>query len=512
MKTAAQPLKQLQEAMQLLMNMPTEPPTPLNFTNLSSAHDKFIWLNRDLLCIIVYTVTAMHEMISGRLDRVWRNVEKAFINIEQYKKVDPKNSLIPRLTMVLLENLTQSYLISEKRSAAITNINKMIQCLRTLPERVQRRFESRIRLLLGFYYNTQGRIDVADWHLQSIQVQSLDAPDREMGFVVELSRCILLSKMNRKNESMMVLQRFDENLRNYSQNGKTNPPAMLRASREYCFAVISISQRKTNEARDSLLRAIQIASNDGLNRVVVLSNLLLGYLFMMHQNPKDARDVLENASQLAKSSGDAEMAIIAGKLMAESCRLGCQLFLQQGAQQQAAFAEQMAQVSMADCHPYTQAISADTAIARQLPEHNSLMMWPQSQNLVSSPIQQPVAQPSQISPTVQNPSNAVEQQQQQLLLHQQQLLLQQQQQQQQQQRQHQQQQQMLFSPQQAAVRGNAPSFGSPQLYSPNATVGFSPHQVQQQQQAQHNLAGQLQAGNFYASALQYQSQQQQMHR
>lgn len=72
-------MKQLQQTIQALTNLPEE--DTVNYNPI----DKFHWMPKDQICVVVYLVTIIHSLQAGCVEKASKYTEKALNHVNNLK-------------------------------------------------------------------------------------------------------------------------------------------------------------------------------------------------------------------------------------------------------------------------------------------------------------------------------------------------------------------------------------------------------------------------------------------
>lgn len=111
--------------------------------------DRFVWLQKDQMCILVYLVTVLHSMQAGYMDKAQKYTEKALMQIESLRQSraqvasfddedeDMGSRLLSTFQLILLEHMAMCRLVMGQRGLAIKETVQALQISHRHPEMVR---------------------------------------------------------------------------------------------------------------------------------------------------------------------------------------------------------------------------------------------------------------------------------------------------------------------------------------------------------------------------------------
>ncbi|VDQ08873.1 unnamed protein product [Trichobilharzia regenti] len=111
--------------------------------------DRFHWMPREHMVILVYLVTVMQSMQAGMLDRAKRSAEKALIQIEKLSVFDT-SPLLTVFHLSLLEHTAMGRLVMGVQTAAAQDIGQACRLCQTNPILMYKRLPQ-LHTLIGLY-------------------------------------------------------------------------------------------------------------------------------------------------------------------------------------------------------------------------------------------------------------------------------------------------------------------------------------------------------------------------
>ncbi|VEL25435.1 unnamed protein product [Protopolystoma xenopodis] len=111
--------------------------------------DRFQWMPREHMVILVYLITVMQSMQTGLLDRAQRSAEKALTQIEKLSVFDA-NPLLTVFHLSLLEHTAMGRLVMGVKTAAVQDIGIACRICAANPSLMARRLPQ-LHTLVGLY-------------------------------------------------------------------------------------------------------------------------------------------------------------------------------------------------------------------------------------------------------------------------------------------------------------------------------------------------------------------------
>lgn len=197
-KSAKPCLKLLQQSMQNVTNA-----TGHSDTGDSTNHpEKFMWMSKDLTCVLVYLVTVIHSMQSGFLEKAQKYTEKALLQIDRLKVTDPE-PLLDTFQVLLLEHVSMCHLVMGNKSTAIKETVQALQLCYNNP-RLKSRHKGNIHTLLGLYAMSMIQFDDAvNQFNRVINDPNVNTELRVMA-MLNLALCYIQTKRERELEELLT--------------------------------------------------------------------------------------------------------------------------------------------------------------------------------------------------------------------------------------------------------------------------------------------------------------------
>lgn len=103
--------------------------------------DKFIWMPKEHMCVLVYLVTVLHSMQSGYMEKALKYTEKALMQIDKLRgrfrivfactsllilcylfKAVGSHTMLNTFQLILLEHISMCRLVMGNRTLAIKEV------------------------------------------------------------------------------------------------------------------------------------------------------------------------------------------------------------------------------------------------------------------------------------------------------------------------------------------------------------------------------------------------------
>ncbi|KAG9510231.1 MAU2 chromatid cohesion factor-like protein, partial [Fragariocoptes setiger] len=345
-KNAKPCLRLLQQSIQSLTNA-LENPGPN--TGVMRPDERFSWLPKDSMCVLVYLITVIHSMQAGFLDKAQKYTEKALTQIERLRAVEP-NQLLETFQVLLLEHMSMCRLVMGHKSIAIKEIVQALQLCYHGNPRLKVRHRGNVHMLLGLYAISMSLPDDAENHLKRVISDNNVGSELRIMSMLNLALCYLRTR--KETELNELLPRLNpETL--------TSPPISicLKAAAYYVYGLNAFTQTRYNDAKRHLRETLKLANGEDLNRLTSCSLVLLGNIFYNLGNQRESMNMVIPGMQLASKIPDIHVQLWAAALLKD---------LYNGFDQQ----RHMEAINMHQ--NFSQLLYNDQYQAALLPEHNYL--------------------------------------------------------------------------------------------------------------------------------------------
>ncbi|KAM7541217.1 hypothetical protein Aperf_G00000044711 [Anoplocephala perfoliata] len=142
-KSALPILKQLQQSIQYFASL-----EEMNVQSIKEV-DRFQWMPREYIIILIYLITVMQNMQSGSLQRAQQAAEKAFTRIDNLSDFDT-NPLLTVFKLSLLEHTIMCRLVMGKNTKAVEGVGLACRICHANPALMHRR-RPQLHTLIGLY-------------------------------------------------------------------------------------------------------------------------------------------------------------------------------------------------------------------------------------------------------------------------------------------------------------------------------------------------------------------------
>ncbi|XP_032227778.2 MAU2 chromatid cohesion factor homolog [Nematostella vectensis] len=342
-KTVRPYLKQLQQSIQNLTTMTFED------SNVYEA-EKFEWLPREHLCVLVYLVTVMHSMYAGYMDKVLKYSAKALNQVERLKVTSP-SALVSVFQLMLLEHTIMCRVVQGQPAHAIKEISQVYQTLKH-ENCLVRAHKPILHTLLGLYAMSMNLMEQATTHF-NIAFKTADNPVLANFVGLNLSIIYIRAGESKQIELSSVMSSI------HPSNMATNSHS-LQAGYYYVCALRAFFQTRIQDAKKYLRESLKIANAEDLNRLTACSLVLLGHTFLASGNPQEALNMVLPATQLSGKIPDNYIQLWAAGLLRDLYGM-----LGQPVQASESFHKH---------HSITKQLIENHMQARKLPEHG-LTEW-----------------------------------------------------------------------------------------------------------------------------------------
>lgn len=294
-------LKQLQQAIQLLTTIHVDE---------SQIHEaeRFEWLTKEHLCVLVYLVTVMHSMYAGYMDKAIRYSEKALVQVDRLKSTSEGSGLLPMFKLVLLEHMILCRMVQGQMPQAIKEISQVYQLAQN-EAKLLTSHQSVVHTLLGLYALSMNLMDSAQAQFNAA-LETCDRP--ELRSFIGLNLAIIYIRWGTGGNIRIEL----ENLL-----AKIRPDQMPISSHSHQAAYYYIRglqaffESHFMDAKRYLRETLKMANTEDLNRLTACSLVLLGNTFLSQGIKQEALDMAMPAAQLASRIPDSYIHMWAASLL-----------------------------------------------------------------------------------------------------------------------------------------------------------------------------------------------------
>lgn len=294
-------LKQLQQSIQLLTTLhPDE----------SQIHEaeRFEWLTKEHLCVLVYLVTVMHSMYSGYMEKAIKYSEKALVQVDRLNATVSSSGLLSMFKLVLLEHVIICRMVQGHMPQAIKEISQVYQIAQH-DGKLLTCHHSVVHTLLGLYAMSMNLMDSAEKQFNAA-IESCGQP--ELRNFVGLNLAIIYIRSGNGANRRMELENL---LAKISPDQMPVSSLSHQAGYYYVRGLQSFFESRFMDAKKYLRETLKLANPEDLNRLSACSLVLLGHTFFTLRMSQDALDMALPASQLASRIPDPYIHMWAASLL-----------------------------------------------------------------------------------------------------------------------------------------------------------------------------------------------------
>eukprot|EP00108_Taenia_solium_P005637 TsM_001014900 transcript=TsM_001014900 gene=TsM_001014900 len=153
-KSAHPILRQLQQSIQFFASM-----EEMNVASTQEV-DRFQWMPREYIIILIYLITVMLNMQSGSIQRAQHAADKAFMRIENLSDFD-SNPLLTVFKLSLLEHTIMCRLVMGDMTKAVEGVGLACKLCHATPALMHRR-RPQLHTLIGLYAMSMNCMDQAE--------------------------------------------------------------------------------------------------------------------------------------------------------------------------------------------------------------------------------------------------------------------------------------------------------------------------------------------------------------
>jgi len=338
-------LKQLQQSIQTI----TSPDWPMD-SEMARARevDRFLWMSKEQLCVLVYLVTVMHSMQAGFMEKAERYTDKAIVQISKLRSRE-ESPLLSSFQVMLMEHMIQCRLVMGNKTKAIQELGSLTRLLNASPTLLAGH-KAQLHTLLGLYAMSINRMEEAESQFNAALRTS---KEKELWTFANLNLAIVYLRQRRDNDFRGLLDRI-------SPDQLPSTSHCMKASAFYIHGLQAFFSAQYGESKRYLRETLKMANAEDLNRLTSCSLVLLGHIFLSLGNAKEAMNMVTPAMQLASKIPDVHVQLWASTILKD-------LYHMQG--DQAHFQE-----GQAMHNNYSSALEQDRTMAEQQQEH-SLIRW-----------------------------------------------------------------------------------------------------------------------------------------
>ncbi|KAJ8029308.1 MAU2 chromatid cohesion factor-like [Holothuria leucospilota] len=338
-------LKQLQQSIQTLTML-----HPEEESVSSNSAERFQWIPKEHMCVLVYLVTVMHSMQAGYMDKAQKYTDKALAQIEKLKILDG-HPILYTFQLMLLEHIIMCRLVVGEKSMAVQEIAQACQVCSQNP-RLLNLHRAQLHTLLGLYSMSMNCMESAEMQFNTA-LKYAHHQEELYQFIAFNLAIVYLRSGNRSQELQSLLERINPETSTISSHS-------LKAAGFFVLGLKTFFQAKYNEAKRFLRETLKMSNDEDLNRLTACSLVLLGHIFLSLGNSGESMNMVLPAMQLARKIPDMHVQLWGSALLRDLYHLaGDPAMESEGYNLHTTFSQQLLK---------------DHFQSSQLPQHN-LIQW-----------------------------------------------------------------------------------------------------------------------------------------
>jgi len=299
-------LKQLQQSIQTI----TAPDWPSD-SELAKGRevDRFLWMSREQLCVLVYLVTVMHSMQAGFMEKAERYTDKAIVQIGKLKARED-SALLSSFQVMLMEHMIQCRLVMGNKSKAVTELGSLTRLL-SGSSNLLTTHKSQLHTLLGLYAMSMNCMTEAETQFNAALRTS---KERELWTFTNLNLAIVYLRQRRDQEFLALIDRINPEQLPSSSHA-------MKAAAYYIHGLQAFFSSQYGESKRYLRETLKMANAEDLNRLTSCSLVLLGHIFLSLGNAKESMNMVTPAMQLASKIPDVHVQLWASSILKDLYQL-----------------------------------------------------------------------------------------------------------------------------------------------------------------------------------------------
>jgi len=293
-------LKQLQQSIQTI----TAPDWPSdNELSRGREVERFLWMSREQLCVLVYLVTVMHSMQAGFMEKAERYTDKAIVQISKLKARED-SAILSSFQVMLMEHMIQCRLVMGNKTKAVTELGALTRLL-SGSTNLLTTHKSQLHTLLGLYAMSMNCMPEAE---NQFNAALRTSKERELWTFVNLNLAIVYLRQRREKDFQALLDRI-----NPEQLPSTSHA--MKAAAFYIHGLQAFFSTQYGESKRYLRETLKMANAEDLNRLTSCSLVLLGHIFLSLGNGKESMNMVTPAMQLATKIPDVHVQLWASSIL-----------------------------------------------------------------------------------------------------------------------------------------------------------------------------------------------------
>ncbi|CAH8528404.1 unnamed protein product [Schistosoma turkestanicum] len=326
-KSAHPILRQLHQSIQQFAAMDEADTTSTNEI------ERFHWMPREHMVILVYLVTVMQSMQAGMLDRAKRSAEKALIQIEKLSVFDT-SPLLTVFHLSLLEHTAMGRLVMGVQTAAAQDIGQVYRICQANPALMYKRLPQ-LHTLIGLYAMSMNCMNQAENQFK-YALRLIAGPQQST-----VGACRTTNANNDKNflnttnhnatrascqpdgprDSLSVLICLNLALVHIRKGNTIECEALLnevfsygihvlegcyclRAAADYVRAFQAFYENRLLDAKSYLRETVRLGNEEELHRLSASAFITMGQIHLNEQNTTEGHKMISAAIHIANRLPD----------------------------------------------------------------------------------------------------------------------------------------------------------------------------------------------------------------
>ncbi|CAH8591525.1 unnamed protein product [Schistosoma bovis] len=321
-KSAHPILRQLHQSIQQFAAMDEADTTSTNEI------ERFHWMPREHMVILVYLVTVMQSMQAGMLDRAKRSAEKALIQIEKLSVFDT-SPLLTVFHLSLLEHTAMGRLVMGVQTAAAQDIGQAYRICQANPALMYKRLPQ-LHTLIGLYAMSMNCMNQAENQFK-YALRLIAGPQQVTGCrTTNPNDKNLLSLTNSTRascqpdgprDSLSVLICLNLALVHIRKGNTVECEALLnevfscgihvlegccclRAAADYVRAFQAFYENRLTDAKLFLRETVRLGNEEELHRLSASAFITMGQIHLNEQNTAEGHKMISAAIHIANRLPD----------------------------------------------------------------------------------------------------------------------------------------------------------------------------------------------------------------
>ncbi|CAH8562973.1 unnamed protein product [Schistosoma mattheei] len=282
-KSAHPILRQLHQSIQQFAAMDEADTTSTNEI------ERFHWMPREHMVILVYLVTVMQSMQAGMLDRAKRSAEKALIQIEKLSVFDT-SPLLTVFHLSLLEHTAMGRLVMGVQTAAAQDIGQAYRICQANPALMYKRLPQ-LHTLIGLYAMSMNCMNQAENQFK-YALRLIAGPQQVTGSLVHIRKGNTVECEALLNEVFSCGIHVLEGC------------CCLRAAADYVRAFQAFYENRLTDAKLFLRETVRLGNEEELHRLSASAFITMGQIHLNEQNTAEGHKMISAAIHIANRLPD----------------------------------------------------------------------------------------------------------------------------------------------------------------------------------------------------------------